>query len=115
MGNNIAENNMQSIHLDLQNPLYGEPIEVIGLSSRAYNVLRRSNIRTVAELCGLTKTMLSSIRKLGVISLVEIIDKLAEHGLSLSPEDSGAERPWHNFQPYAVPSEREIKQGENSN
>ena len=99
----ITKENVESnMYSDPQNPLYGKSIEALGFSPRTYNLLRRSNIDTVAELCELTEEMLSSIKKLGALTMTEIQDKLVEHGLSLSPEGSGAERPWHSFQPYVA-------------
>ena len=103
----IKENTESNTHSASQSQLYGKSIEALGLSPRAYNLLRRSNINTVTELCELTEGMLGSIKNLGTLTMTEILDRLAANGLSLTPEGSGAERPWHNFQPYAALPENE--------
>jgi DNA-directed RNA polymerase alpha subunit len=52
------------------------PLDVLGLSRKAYNCLRRAGLRTVAEVAALTDERLLSIRNLGVTTLAEIRGKL---------------------------------------
>ena len=59
------------------------PIEVLDLSVRSYNCLKRANINTVGELTLKTEKELMRIRNLGRKSLKEIIQKLEERGLYL--------------------------------
>jgi DNA-directed RNA polymerase subunit alpha len=63
------------------------PIEELGLSSRAYNCLSATRIRTVGELTKFTAEKLMSIKNFGEKSLVEIVDKLAELGLFLAEKE----------------------------
>jgi RNA polymerase sigma factor (sigma-70 family) len=55
------------------------PIEVVGLSVRAYNCLRRAGIHTVGQLLAVTDEELPAIWQLGVGSLADIKQKLAEY------------------------------------
>jgi len=75
------------------------PLDVLGLSRRAYNCLRRAGLRTVAEVAAFTDEQLLSIRNLGITVLSEIREKsaayLAQHSLPeqyQSPEPSQPER-----------------------
>ena len=63
------------------------PIEELGLSSRAYNCLTASKVRTVGELTKFTAERLMAIKNFGEKSLVEIVDKLAELGLFLAERE----------------------------
>ncbi len=63
------------------------PIEDLALSSRAYNCLSATRIRTVGELTKYTAEKLMSIKNFGEKSLVEIVDKLAELGLFLAEKE----------------------------
>lgn len=63
------------------------PIEQLGLTSRAYNCLTASRIRTVGELTKYTAERLMGIKNFGEKSLVEIVDKLAELGLFLAEKE----------------------------
>ena len=49
-----------------------EPIENLGLSVRSFNCLRRRGIKTIGEICALTKEELLTIRNLGRKQLVEL-------------------------------------------
>lgn len=51
------------------------PIEALELSVRAYNSIKRANIKTVGELVSLTEEELMGIRNLGQLTREEIIDK----------------------------------------
>ena len=66
-------------------------IEELELSVRSSNCLRRANIDTVEKLTQKTEEDMIKVRNLGRKSLNEIKHKLAEFGLSLSPEDKTKE------------------------
>lgn len=66
------------------------PIEVLDLSSRTYNCLKRSQITTVVQLLQMSDDELLSLRNFGQKSLEELKEKLAEHGL-LGPEEEREE------------------------
>ena len=61
------------------------PIEEMDLSVRSYNCLKRAGINTVEELCNKTSEDMMKVRNLGRKSLEEVLAKLKELGLSLSP------------------------------
>jgi len=63
-----------------------DDIEVLGLSIRAYNCLRRFGIRTVADLCQMTEAELQRVRNIGTKSAMEVKEKLYEYGCSLIEE-----------------------------
>lgn len=63
-------------------------ISYLNLGVRAFNALRNSNIITVKDLVQWSESELLEIRGLGVKSLQEIKEKIAEHGLSLAKDDS---------------------------
>ena len=58
-------------------------VDVLDLSVRSYNCLKRANIHTVGELTLKTKKELMRIRNLGSGSLKEVIQKLEKIGLHL--------------------------------
>lgn len=60
-------------------------IEELDLSVRSYNCLKRAGINTVEDLAGKTEEEMMKVRNLGRKSLEEVLNKLAELGLSLSP------------------------------
>ncbi len=57
----------------------------LGLSRRAYNALARAGIADIAHLETLTTEQLLKIRNLGMVSLVEIRNKLAEYRAASLP------------------------------
>ncbi len=61
------------------------PIEALDLSERPRNCLRRAQVKTVGELVHKTEDDLLNITNFGQKSLEEVIAKLDELGLSLSP------------------------------
>ena len=66
------------------------PIEVLDLSSRTYNCLKRSQITTVGQVLQMSEEELLGLRNFGQKSLVELQEKLAEHGIIRSGDtDSG--------------------------
>jgi DNA-directed RNA polymerase subunit alpha len=62
-------------------------IEELELSVRSFNCLKRASINTVEELTQKTEEDMMKVRNLGMKSLVEVKNKLAELGLSLKPSD----------------------------
>jgi DNA-directed RNA polymerase subunit alpha len=63
------------------------PIEELDLSVRSYNCLKRAGINTVEELIQRNEEDMMKVRNLGKKSLEEVINKLAELGLSLRKDD----------------------------
>lgn len=64
-------------------------IEVLDLSVRSYNCLKRAGIGTIGDLCGRihSSTDLKAIRNCGNTSVSEIMDKLFYYHLMQLPED----------------------------
>jgi DNA-directed RNA polymerase subunit alpha len=62
-------------------------VEELDLSVRSYNCLKRAGINTVEELINRTEEEMMKVRNLGKKSLEEVLNKLAELGLSLKPSD----------------------------
>ncbi|MCD8238137.1 MAG: DNA-directed RNA polymerase subunit alpha [Clostridiales bacterium] len=60
-------------------------IEELDLTVRSYNCLKRAGINTVDDLAKKTEEDMMKVRNLGRKSLEEVLNKLAELGLSLSP------------------------------
>ncbi len=60
-------------------------IEELDLSVRSYNCLKRAGINTVEDLAGKTEEDMMKVRNLGRKSLEEVLNKMAELGLALSP------------------------------
>ena len=64
------------------------PIEDVDFSVRTYNCLKKSGINTIGDICERTAEDLLAIRGLGEHSLAEVVEKLAQFGLSLrEPEE----------------------------
>lgn len=62
-------------------------IEELDLSVRSYNCLKRAGINTVEDLAGKTEEDMMKVRNLGRKSLEEVLNKMAELGLTLSPSE----------------------------
>jgi DNA-directed RNA polymerase subunit alpha len=62
-------------------------IEELDLSVRSYNCLKRAGINTVEDLVNKTEDDMMKVRNLGRKSLEDVLNKLSELGLSLSPGD----------------------------
>ena len=62
-------------------------IEELDLSVRSYNCLKRAGINTVEDLINTSEEDMMKVRNLGRKSLEEVLAKLKELGLSLSPGD----------------------------
>ena len=60
-------------------------IEELDLSVRSYNCLKRASINTVDDLINKTEDDMMKVRNLGRKSLEEVLNKLANLGLSLAP------------------------------
>jgi DNA-directed RNA polymerase alpha subunit len=65
------------------------PIEVLDLSSRTYNCLKRSQITTVGQLLQMSEDELLGLRNFGQKSLQELHEKLARHGIQTSGDSTG--------------------------
>jgi DNA-directed RNA polymerase subunit alpha len=66
--------------------LQDTPIEVLDLSSRTYNCLKRSQITTVGQLLQMSEEELLGLRNFGQKSLQELHEKLASHGIIVPDE-----------------------------
>lgn len=64
-------------------------IEELDFSQRTFNCLRRAGLLTLRALALATESDLTGIRGFGKKSLVEVRDKLGEHGLELKPPKGG--------------------------
>ncbi len=64
-------------------------IEELDFSQRTFNCLRRAGLLNLRALALATESDLTSIRGFGKKSLVEVRDKLVEHGLELKPPKGG--------------------------
>jgi len=62
-------------------------IEELDLSVRSYNCLKRAGINTVEDLANKTEEDMMKVRNLGRKSLEEVLNKMNELGLALSPGD----------------------------
>lgn len=69
--------------------IFDMPIEQLELSQRTYNCLKRSQITKVGQILQMTEDELLSLRNFGQKSLVELREKLREHGVLPEGEDSG--------------------------
>ena len=64
-------------------------IEELDFSQRTFNCLRRAGLLTLRSLAIATESDLTGIRGFGKKSLIEVRDKLVEHGLELKPPKGG--------------------------
>lgn len=64
----------------------GEPIELLNLSVRAHNCLRRAGVRTVGQLRALPDDELLRIRNFGQKCVAEVRERLREYP---APDDAG--------------------------
>jgi DNA-directed RNA polymerase subunit alpha len=62
-------------------------IEELDLSVRSYNCLKRAGINTVEDLASKTEEDMMKVRNLGRKSLEEVLNKMTELGLELSPSE----------------------------
>ncbi len=99
--NRVAEEGTDRAPLVVSPEIYQTPIEKLELSPRTLNCLKRSHISKVGEVLEMSDDELLKIRNFGEKSLVELQEKLAEHGVTdpsdgaegtvpdISPEDLG--------------------------
>lgn len=73
---------MQEKKVDTMAKTLETPIEEVEFSVRAYNCLKRAGIHSVQDLVNKKEVEVTKIRNLGKKSLKEVIDKVAELGLS---------------------------------
>ena len=73
---------MQEKKVDTKTKALETPIEEVEFSVRAFNCLKRAGVHTIQDLVNMTETEVTKIRNLGKKSLKEVIDKVAELGLS---------------------------------
>jgi DNA-directed RNA polymerase subunit alpha len=64
-------------------------IEELDFSQRTFNCLRRAGLMNLRALATATESDLTGIRGFGKKSLLEVRDKLVEHGLELKPPKGG--------------------------
>ena len=69
--------------------IFDMPIEQLELSQRTYNCLKRSQITKVGQILQMSENELLSLRNFGQKSLVELREKLQEHGVL--PEGVGGD------------------------
>lgn len=62
-------------------------IEELDLSVRSYNCLKRAGINTVEDLAGKTEEDMMKVRNLGRKSMEEVLNKMADLGLALTPSE----------------------------
>lgn len=99
--NRVADEGVERTPLVVSPEIYQTPIEKLDLSPRTLNCLKRSHISKVGEVLELSDDDLLKIRNFGEKSLVELREKLSEHGVGdsfesnagsigeISPEDLG--------------------------
>lgn len=73
---------MQEKKVDTMTKTLETPIEEVEFSVRAYNCLKRHGVHTIQDLVDMKEVEVTKIRNLGKKSLKEVIDKVAELGLS---------------------------------
>jgi len=69
--------------------IFDMPIEQLELSQRTYNCLKRSQITKVGQILQMSENELLSLRNFGQKSLVELREKLQEHGVLPEGTDTG--------------------------
>jgi DNA-directed RNA polymerase subunit alpha len=62
-------------------------IEELDLSVRSYNCLKRAGINTVEDLAGKTEEDMMKVRNLGRKSLEEVLNKMTDLGIALTPSE----------------------------
>lgn len=80
VGNTVAMDE-EMVRTCEEDELMSSGIEVLELSTRSHNCLKRARINTIAELCDRTPDQIIRIRDLGRKCLEEIIEKMAQRGL----------------------------------
>ncbi len=80
--NRTAEHGIDRAPLVVSPEVYQTPIEKLELSPRTLNCLKRAQINRVGEVLEMSDDDLLKIRNFGEKSLVELQEKLAEHGIT---------------------------------
>lgn len=80
--NRAAEHGIDRVPLVVSPEVYQTPIEKLELSPRTLNCLKRAQINRVGEVLEMSEDDLLKIRNFGEKSLIELQEKLAEHGVS---------------------------------
>jgi len=84
LNNSIEQQNfIQEVEEKPQNTKLDKKIETLNLKARSYNCLKRAQINTIGELIQKTPEEMMKMKNLGHKSLKQIIQSLAELGLSL--------------------------------
>lgn len=83
-----AEHGLERSTLVVSPEVYQTPIEKLELSPRTLNCLKRAQINRVGEVLEMSDEDLLRIRNFGEKSLVELQEKLTEHGIT-SPREAG--------------------------
>lgn len=78
---------IESLKGKVPETVLNKPISVLELSVRARKALQLLNIGTLGELASRTEAELMGVKNFGQTSLVEIKEKLAQHGLTLRTLD----------------------------
>ena len=99
--NRVDEEGAERAPVVVSPEIYQTPIEKLELSPRTLNCLKRSHVSKVGEVLEMSDDELLKIRNFGEKSLVELREKLVEHGVTdsveinvgsvpdISPEDLG--------------------------
>ena len=99
--NRVDEEGTERAPVIVSPEIYQTPIEKLELSPRTLNCLKRSHVSKVGEVLEMSDDDLLKIRNFGEKSLVELKEKLVEHGVTdsaeihvgsvpdISPEDLG--------------------------
>ena len=82
----LLSNPYQQQEDDSTIPIEEASVDILDLSVRLYNCLRRANINTVGQLLDLSKESLLRIRNLGQHSLQELVIKMEKYNLVLREE-----------------------------
>ncbi|MED5405778.1 MAG: DNA-directed RNA polymerase subunit alpha, partial [Chloroflexota bacterium] len=80
--NKVVDEGSERTPLVVSPEIYQTPIEKLELSPRTLNCLKRSHISKVGEVLEMSDEDLLKIRNFGEKSLVELREKLAEHGVT---------------------------------
>jgi DNA-directed RNA polymerase subunit alpha len=75
----------QALRAAISDDKYNMPVEQLNLSVRTMNCLRRAEVNTVGELIGKGEKELLGLRNFGKKSIQELVERLAEMGLTFSP------------------------------
>ena len=79
--NRVADEGVERTPLVVSPEIYQTPIEKLELTPRTLNCLKRSHVSKVGEVLEMSDDELLKIRNFGEKSLVELREKLAEHGV----------------------------------